>query len=375
MTCYILWEALTLSWAEIQIPMVFPPDKTHPFYEIFNLYSQTTEQFLYYLNLSTSFPVEGYIPVNSLHSVAVPSSIGTANTGAFFTAGDMLYSYSTGSNFPYATNTIIGYNTVTNTWSNLTVSGGAFNIAGRGAAFSVTNEETGMGFYLGTGSPGDSDSWDIQGLLVFNGSDANNLKWTNQTADAPIIDTGTMVYIPLSKEGVLIAFAGADTTETSSAFSDNCCYGTVSMATINVYDIASSTWYSVTATGSIPPQRMLPCSVVSASSDGSSFQITMYQGWNLLEGEAFEDVYVLTIPSFRWIKISDTGNTEQSLGSVSGRFGGACSVWNDRQMIVVGGSFRIGSTQVNGGTSCNTSYPAIRVLDTNTYAWQTTTKY
>jgi hypothetical protein len=126
------------------------------------------------------------------------------------------------------------------------------------------------------GSPGDLGSWDIQGLLVFDGSDANNLKWTNQTADAPIIDTGIMVYIPLSKEGVLIAFAGADTTETSSVFSDNCCYGTVSMATINIYNIASSTWYSVTATSSIPPQRILPYSVVSASPDMSSFQITMY---------------------------------------------------------------------------------------------------
>jgi hypothetical protein len=284
----------------------------------------------------------------------------------------MSYSYSTDSNFPYTTNTIIGYNTVTNTWSNLTVSGGAFNIAGRGAAFSTTNEETGMGFYLGTGSPGDSVSWDIQRLLVFDGSDVNDLKWANQTADTPIVDTGTMVYIPLSKEGVVfLAFAGANTTETSSAFSDNCCYGTMSMATINLYDIASSTWYSITATGSIPPQCMLSYSVVSASPDGSSCQITMYQGWNLLEGEAFEDVYVLTIQSFRWIKISDTGNTEQSLGSMTGIFGGACSVWNDRQMIVVGGGFRIGSTQVNGGTSCNTSYPAIRVLNTNAYAWQT----
>jgi hypothetical protein len=106
---------------------------------------------------------------------------------------------------------------------------------------------------------------------------SNNLKWTNQTADAPIIDTSTMVYIPLSKEGVLIAFAGADTTEKRIAFSNNCCYGTVSMATINIYDIASSTWYSVTATGSVPPQRMLPCSVVSASPDGSSFQIIMFK--------------------------------------------------------------------------------------------------
>jgi hypothetical protein len=345
-------------------------DKIGQFYGLF-LTSSPTEQFLYYLNLTTSFPVEGFIPVNSLHSIPVPSSVGSGNMGSFFTSGDMLYSYSTDSAFPYATDTIIGYNTVTNKWSNLTVSGGAFNIAGRGAGFTTTNPNTGMGFYLGTGSPGDQGSWDINGLLVFNGTDPNDLKWTNETANAPIIDAGSMAYIPISKEGVLIAYGGVDTTATSDAFESSCCYGTRDMSIINIYDIASSTWYSVTASGQIPPQREQQCSVVSVSPDSSSFQVTMYQGWNLLEGEAFEDVYVLTIPSFRWIQMSDTGNTEQNLGQNTGRFGGACSIWNDRQMVVVGGGFRIGSTQVNGGTACNTSYPAIRVLDTNTYAWQT----
>lgn len=340
-------------------------------YSFVNGDTTSNEKFLYYLNLTTSFPVEGYIPVNSLHSIPVPSFVESTNQGAFFTSGDILYSYSTGSAFPNATDTIISYNTVTDTWSNSKVSGGAFNIAGRNGGFTTTNLDTGMGFYLGTGSPGDQNGWNLQGLLVFNGSDSNALKWANQTDNAPNIDTGSMAYIPLSKEGVLLAFGGVDTTATSDLFQNSCCYGTRDMSIINVYDIATNTWYSVTASGQIPPQRELACSVVSASPDSSSFQVTMYQGWNLLKGQAFEDVYVLTIPSFRWIKISDTGNTEQELGQITGRFGGACSIWNDRQMIVVGGGFRIGDTQVNGGTSCNTSYPAIRVLDTSTYAWQT----
>jgi hypothetical protein len=74
----------------------------------------------------------------------------------------MLYSYSTDSAFPYATDTIIAYNTLTDTWSNLIVSGGAFNTACRGGGFTTTNPETGMGFYVGTGSLGDQDSQDIQ---------------------------------------------------------------------------------------------------------------------------------------------------------------------------------------------------------------------
>ena len=184
----------------------------------------------------------------------MPSAIGSTNYGAFFGSGDILYSYSTNPTFPYATDTIIAYNTVTNTWSNVTVSGGALNIAGRNAGFTTTNPKTGMGFYLGTGSPGDQHSWNIEGLLVFNGSDPNGLKWTNETADAPIIDAGSMAYIPLSEEGVLIAYGGVDTTATSNEFSNNCCYGTTDMAIIHVYDIASSTWYSVTASGQIPQE-------------------------------------------------------------------------------------------------------------------------
>jgi len=57
--------------------------------------------------------------------------------------------------------------------------------------------------------------------------------------------------------------------------------------------------FNVTASGDIPDQRVDFCSTVSLSADDSSFQITIYGGWNLFEGNAFEDVYVLAIPSFR----------------------------------------------------------------------------
>jgi hypothetical protein len=143
------------------------------------------------------------------------------------------------------------------------------------------------------------------------------------------------------------------------------------MDRIMVYDIESSTWFNVTAsTGQSIDKRVDFCSVVSAAPDDSSFNIVIYGGWNLYEGRAFDDVWVLSIPSFTWIQINDTGNTEAQLPGVTGRRAMQCEVYNDRQMLVVGGDVRIGNTQANGLT-CNVSYPSIRVLDTTTFEWQT----
>ncbi len=127
--------------------------------------------------------------------------------------------------------------------------------------------------------------------------------------------------------------------------------------------------FNVTASGDIPDQRVDFCSTVSPSADDSSFQITIYGGWNLFEGNAFEDVYVLAIPSFRWIKINDTAtNLEAKLPGKVGRKSMECQIYKDRQMLVLGGAVYIGNTQVSGET-CNTSYSVIRVLDTTTFTW------
>lgn len=109
--------------------------------------------------------------------------------------------------------------------------------------------------------------------------------------------------------------------------------------------------------------------MVSAARDDSSFQITIYGGWDLFMNRAFEEVYVLSIPSFRWIKIDDQAtNKEVKLPGQIGRKDMTCQIHGDRQMLVLGGGVNLGKNEVNGHT-CNTSYPAIRLLDTTTFAW------
>lgn len=145
----------------------------------------------------------------------------------------------------------------------------------------------------------------------------------------------------------------------------------VSLSQISVYDIESSSWYAVTASGEIPHDRGQFCAVVSASPDKTSFQVTIFGGWNPYVSLDYEDVYILTVPSFRWIKANVTNDFETQATTQIGRAHHRCVIYNDAQMIVIGGSIRFGTAQQTNETACNSAYPPIRVLDTSTYSWKT----
>lgn len=82
---------------------------------------------------------------------------------------------------------------------------------------------------------------------------------------------GVLVFVPgWGTSGVLIGLAGG----TASDFTDD-------MSQLDVYDIASSTWYHQTTTGTAPGVRVNPCAVVASAPDASSFQIYLFGGQNL----------------------------------------------------------------------------------------------
>ena len=129
----------------------------------------------------------------------------------------------------------------------------------------------------------------------------------------------------------------------------------------------------MTATGDVPLDRSEFCSVISASPDDSSFQITFYGGFNIHEGGAFEDVYVLAIPAFRYINITSTNNLETQLSAEAGRYQTTCALYENRQMIVLGGSLILkGDSVIENTETCNSSWSVIRQLDTTTFEWQDT---
>lgn len=73
---------------------------------------------------------------------------------------------------------------------------------------------------------------------------------------------GVLLYVPgFGDQGILLALAGG----TNDTFTQ--------MNNIDVYDIAKSSWYKQSTSGSYPKIRVNPCAVVAAAPDGSSYNI------------------------------------------------------------------------------------------------------
>ena len=129
------------------------------------------------------------------------------------------------------------------------------------------------------------------------------------------------------------------------------------MNIIDVYDIANSTWYKQSTSGASPPIRVDPCAVVAAAPDGSSFNIYLYGGQNLIPYGSqiqYSDMWILTIPSFTWIKVDMTGQSEPPA-----RAGHTCNIW-DGQIVVVGG-------YVGKDISCDS--PGVYVFNASSLQW------
>ncbi len=140
----------------------------------------------------------------------------------------------------------------------------------------------------------------------------------------------------------------------------NCLLFQTQMNVIDVYDIAKSTWYKQSTSGAYPVLRVNPCAVALSAPDGSSTNIYMYGGQNLVPADnqtQYSDMWILTIPSFTWIPV-DT--SKQSVPA--GRVGHTCNVWNG-QIIVVGGY----TGPPSNGLGCDTGF---YIFNATSLQWQ-----
>ncbi|KAL8692030.1 MAG: hypothetical protein Q9218_002862 [Villophora microphyllina] len=150
------------------------------------------------------------------------------------------------------------------------------------------------------------------------------------TAKFPSRADGALVYVPgFGAEGILLSIAGGLVTgpgQNESSYSQ--------MNVIDVYDIATSNWYKQPTTGKYPGLRVNPCAVAASAPDGSSTNIYIYGGQNLLpygQQTQIDEMWILTVPSFTWVQVDTNG---QSVPPA--RVGASCSIWNG-QIVVVGG--------------------------------------
>ena len=129
------------------------------------------------------------------------------------------------------------------------------------------------------------------------------------------------------------------------------------MNIIDVFDIDTSTWYKQSTSGSYPTLRVNPCAVAASAADGTSTNIYMYGGQNLIPYKnqtQFGDMWILTIPGFIWVQVDTTG---QSVPPA--RVGHTCNIW-DGQIVVVGGY----NTDLAGG--CDSGF---YVFDATALTW------
>lgn len=109
--------------------------------------------------------------------------------------------------------------------------------------------------------------------------------------------------------------------------------------------------------GDTPPPLARFCSVVAPAPDKSSFNIYIYGGY---DGQVPDDrpsdaVYVLSLPTFKWIKVYDGESNH-------GRYGHKCFRPYPDKMLVIGGTYTTPSLCVPGGL--------IQVFNLNTLKFQ-----
>lgn len=98
--------------------------------------------------------------------------------------------------------------------------------------------------------------------------------------------------------------------------------------------VGDSKWYLKTATGQIPPNRRKFCAGSTWAKDQSSYNIYIYGGYGFGENiTGFDDVWILTLPTFEWIKWYPDGAGDSTPHGLL-----TCNVIDNAQMIVIGGN-------------------------------------
>ncbi|KAI1333772.1 hypothetical protein F5Y15DRAFT_325094 [Xylariaceae sp. FL0016] len=226
---------------------------------------------------------------------------------------------------------LYSYDAINNYWEDLGAPSQGIDAVSYGAGVSIS--ETGEAYYYGGWLSNNSVlGWTgpraaTSGLIKY---DMDAGVWTNTTGpDSTARAEGAMVYIPASDGGMLIYFGGVEDPGNGTTIGQ-------SMEQIFVYDILSSRWYEQTASGDVPEMRSKFCAGVAWAEDQSSYNIYLYGGRGMPPATAgFDDVYILSIPSFTWIKFYPTDGTNEGRPHNSL----TCNVIDNSQMIIIGGTF------------------------------------
>ncbi|PWY89847.1 hypothetical protein BO70DRAFT_426286 [Aspergillus heteromorphus CBS 117.55] len=225
------------------------------------------------------------------------------------------------------------YDAIYNRWNIIKAdpSQGQIQRASYGGGIAVQDGATGY-YYGGWLSNASVPGWGSNrpmALSSFLEYDMLQNTWSNSSGpDSTGRAEGVMVYIPASDRGMLVYFGGVQTPYTNNTIIGQ------DMDDILLYDIGNDKWYFQKATGQIPENRRRFCAGVTWAQDLSSYNIYLYGGLAATAGNAFDDVYILSLPSFTWIKWYPT-----TPGADYPHHSMTCNVIDGAQMIIMGGTF------------------------------------
>ncbi|KAJ9489742.1 hypothetical protein VN97_g3524 [Penicillium thymicola] len=261
------------------------------------------------------------------------------------------------------------------TWKQERLSTDVTRYITNGAGASAPREN--LGFYFsGMRAPdwGDFNLDQLQSnetadtLITLDMSQMSDGNWTNTTLPSyvPARSNAELVWVPVSESGVLVAIGGVvepiqffKYKSNSSRTDESKRISPTFMETVSIYDVESGTWYLQKTTGDIPPQLTEFCSVIASAADGSSHNIYIYGGYDGLKLSAnpSDDVYILSLPSFKWVKAYNGTNTHS-------RSGHRCIKVYPDQMLAVGGQHIDPTRCLEGGVIVNFNLNTLSFEDT-----------
>lgn len=205
-------------------------------------------------------------------------------------------------------------------------------------------------------------------MIILDTSDHASRQWSNDTSfgkstsnfdlPGPQRMGGESVFLPYGAKGVLLYIGGLDV---SKAGTGSNAWDTVGLDLIDIYDVDSKSWYRIEATGDIPSDRINFCYWLSSPQDRTSYQITIYGGYNQDSKATLSDVYVLTVPGFQWVNMGTTTS--------NGRRGHRCATWRESFGFLIGGLGSSGTTTADADT-CDDKFPPVRLLNLSSMSWQ-----
>ncbi|KAI9786064.1 MAG: hypothetical protein M1835_003167 [Candelina submexicana] len=230
--------------------------------------------------------------------------------------------------------------------------------------------ETGEGYYLGgfddlIGINHSSSQTEIAGmkpnLVLWKGGDGGGVSnsWVNQTVTVndksdqitnPAGASGVLVHMPVGNKGMLMSLGGRPyEAGTATNFP---------LDVVRIYDIAAGKWYSQQTTGEIPQPRNNFCGVVATAKDNSSYNVYIHGGQTGGSPAGTDDVYVLTVPTFQWVKAYQ--------GNMTARAYHTCEIINKQQMLVIGG---FNATDIGPQTCARDMGGDLRTFDMSNFSF------